>query len=205
MERAKLLRRPDPRDLRTLQRWVELATKKDCRRQKVVAVICVEDEIVRVTARRSGAPPTEQIDHIGDEVDVSSFTVLRRADGAPRVTPTDSYHSVSEIDLAPPERQQFPLPHPRLQRHKAKGSIRLFAEVAEEPRQLVVLEVRRLLPLGSWSLRRRQLPNRIGLGVTVEDGCLHARTEHPQVLRPRRRRAALLSQEKVEASDVFRP
>jgi hypothetical protein len=50
MERAKLLSRPDPRDLRTLQRWVELATKKECRRQKVVAAIFVEDEIVRVTA-----------------------------------------------------------------------------------------------------------------------------------------------------------
>jgi hypothetical protein len=67
---------------------------------------------------------------------------------------------------------------------EAERPVGLVAEVAEEARKFVVLEIRSLLPLRPRSLRRRQFANRIRFGVSVEDGSLQAGSQYAEVFRP---------------------
>ena len=79
-------------------------------------------------------------DVLGDE-DLALLVVLRAAEVPVRVGAANVDHGVDEVDVAPGERQQFALPHPRLERqleqHAVGGAPR--RERGEQSRQLVVL------------------------------------------------------------------
>jgi hypothetical protein len=80
-----------------------------------------------------------------------------------------------QVYIPPTERQELPLSHARLEGHEAQRSIWLLAEMSEESRELVVLEVGSFLSLGAGSLSGRELSNGIRVREAIEDGCLQAR------------------------------
>src|SRR5713101_1205127 len=105
MEGSLLLRRPDATDLSAYHRRIEVAPEYHGWREEAVAVLAVEDQAVGA-ARMPAAVPRgrEQLDYIGDQVDVPTLAVLRRADRAAGVTATDARDSLVEIDVVPPQR-----------------------------------------------------------------------------------------------------
>ena len=98
--------------------------------------------------------PVEEHDDVGDQVDVSSLAVLGRPERAAGEARADAYDRLLEIDIAPAEREQLSLPHPRLEGDQAQCPERLGPKVREEPGKLFVLEVGSLFPLGTWTLCR---------------------------------------------------
>src|SRR5688572_21888095 len=81
VERALLVRGPDPPDLGGGHRRVEVPPKQDRWREKAGTVLRREDEVIDWTAPVV-VPVSEQLDNVGNEVDVPAFTVLRRAKSA---------------------------------------------------------------------------------------------------------------------------
>ncbi len=82
------------------------------------------------------APTCQELNDVGDQVDVSSLTVLGRPDRAAREARPDANDRLLEIDVIPVEREQFSLAHSRFEGHQAQCSERLAPKVREEPREL---------------------------------------------------------------------
>ena len=104
-------------------RRIELAAEQDRRREEAVAIRAGEDEaVVDRHCPTSSRQPSEQLDDVGDQVDVSSLAVLRRPERAARVAPANAHDRLPEIDVAPAQREQLPLPHACLERDEAQAS-----------------------------------------------------------------------------------
>ena len=161
-----------------------MAAEHNRGRQEADAVGAGEDEAVAVRAPPLAPESSECFDHAGDQVDVSTLPVFRRPERAARAAPANSHNRLLEIDIAPAKCEQLPLPHSGFKRDQTQRPVGLVVEVAEKARQLVVLEVRGLLPLGPRSLRRRQLPHRIRFGISVENGSLQAGSQDAEMFRP---------------------
>ena len=80
VEGSLLLRRSDPLDLGGHRR-IELAPKQDRWREKAGAVLPLEDQVVDWTSPLL-APGGEELNDVGDQIDISAFAVLGRSERA---------------------------------------------------------------------------------------------------------------------------
>src|SRR5262249_7199397 len=203
VKRPLLQRRPNARNPRRGHRRIKMTSENNRRGEELVVTGAREDEFF-------DSPPViaasrQQLDDVGNQVDVTSLQVLRRTHHSARVATPDSHQSLGEVDVdvSPAERQELTLSHPRLEGKKTESPIRLFLEVGEESRELFVLEVGSLLPLGARSLCMWELENGVRVGVPVEHRRLQARTQYAQVLGTSRGRATALPQVRVKARNVL--
>src|SRR6266536_5477759 len=106
------------------------------------------------------SPAFKKFDDVGNQIHVSSFTVLWRADDTPGVAPTNSHDRLIQVDVTPTKSKQFALPYPGLQRDQTQRLGVRVVELGEETRKFLVLEIGCLLPFGARPVRRRQFPYR---------------------------------------------
>src|SRR5262245_56079372 len=99
VERPLLLRRPDPWDARARHGRVKLPSKKNGRRHIGDSVVSGKDEAVTMARIRTFSPPAcEKLDHVGDQVHVSSLTVLRCAHRASGVAAANTHNRLLEVN-----------------------------------------------------------------------------------------------------------
>jgi hypothetical protein len=107
------------------------------------------------------SPIRKEGDDVRDKIDISPFAILRRANDSAGVARPNANHCFFEVDIAPPQRKQFALPHARFERKKEQGPGRLARKMCEEPRKLMIFEVRGLLSFRSRPLSGRKFSNRV--------------------------------------------
>src|SRR2546430_12138302 len=112
VEGPLLLGRPHPSDLGGNHRRVEMTSQNNCRREEPLAVLAGKDQVTD-RAVVVIAPTCQELNDVGDQVDVSSLTVLGPPDRAAREARPDANDRLLEIDVIPVEREQFSLAHSR--------------------------------------------------------------------------------------------
>src|SRR2546421_12654571 len=115
VEGALFLGWPNSFESRREHCWVELLLEQDGWRHDPRARVW-EDETVREAMVLVGAPMAHEGDHLGDQVDVSSLSVLGCSEMTAGVAAADANDGLLEIDVAPPEGDQFSLSHASLER-----------------------------------------------------------------------------------------
>src|SRR5207249_11954972 len=116
--------------------------------------------VVKAHASRL-SPAAEEFDHVGNQIHVSSFTVLWCAHETPGVAPTNSNNCLLQVDVTPAKRKQFALPHPCPECNQTQRLGAGVVELRKETRKFLVLEIGCLLPFRARPMRRRQFPYRI--------------------------------------------
>ena len=108
VERSLLQRRPHPWDAGARHGRVEVAAEHNGGSRNAVPCGAREDEAVAARTPPLAPMPSEQLDHVGDQVDVTALAVLRRPDRAARVAAPNADDRLLEIDVAPAKRRAAP-------------------------------------------------------------------------------------------------
>lgn len=118
VERALLERRSHPWDAGARHGRVEVAAEHGGRIEKRGALRVGEHEALATRTPPLAPTPSEQLDNVRDQVDVTTLSVLRCPDSAACATAPNAHDRLLEIDIAPAKCEQLPLPHARLEREQ---------------------------------------------------------------------------------------